>query len=132
MPSFNARSNEKLETCHVDLQRLFRYVVGYFDCSVLCGHRGMDEQNALFHAKPPKTTLQWPDGKHNSLPSLAVDVAPFPINWNNLKRFYYFGGFVKGISGLMGIDIRWGGDWDSDTLISDQSFNDLPHFELVH
>lgn len=30
-----------------------------------------------------------------------------------------------------GVKIRWGGDWDGDWIHTDQSFHDLPHFELV-
>jgi hypothetical protein len=30
----------------------------------------------------------------------------------------------------MNIKIRWGGDWDSDNIMKDQTFNDLPHFQL--
>jgi hypothetical protein len=30
-----------------------------------------------------------------------------------------------------GIELRWGGDWDRDGDRFDQSFNDLPHVELV-
>ena len=28
------------------------------------------------------------------------------------------------------ISIRWGGDWNGDGTLTDQTFNDLPHFEL--
>lgn len=27
--------------------------------------------------------------------------------------------------------IRWGGDWDRDHDVKDQTFNDLVHFEVV-
>ncbi len=30
----------------------------------------------------------------------------------------------------LGIELRWGGDWDRDAEFDDQTFNDLPHFEL--
>ena len=36
-----------------------------------------------------------------------------------------------GVASQMGIKIRWGGDWDRDTDLSDNRFNDLPHFELM-
>ena len=62
---------------------------------------------------------------------MAVDVCPYPIDWNNKERFYHFAGYVKGIADSMGIKIRWGGDWDGDTVFDDQSFHDLPHFELL-
>lgn len=68
---------------------------------------------------------------HNKTPSLAVDVAPWPIDWNDKNRFYHFAGRVQGIAQMFNIKIRWGGDWDSDNDLKDQNFYDLPHFELV-
>ena len=35
-----------------------------------------------------------------------------------------------GIASQMGIDIIWGGDWDGDTDLKDNAFDDLVHFEL--
>jgi len=138
MSSFSKRSQERLETCHPAIQILFEKVVKVFDCTVLCGHRGKDEQNDLFNSIPPKTRCKWPDSTHNTLPSTAVDVAPYyvekpHVRWDeeSLRRWYYFGGLVIGIADMRGIPIRWGGDWDRDTYILDQNFNDLPHFELV-
>ena len=53
-----------------------------------------------------------------------------PIDWNNKERFYLFAGFVKGIAAEMGIKLRLGADWDGDFTTRDQTFHDLPHFEL--
>jgi peptidoglycan L-alanyl-D-glutamate endopeptidase CwlK len=61
----------------------------------------------------------------------AVDLAPYPIDWKNTKRFYHFAGIVLGVATEMGIRIRWGGDWDMDDDLDDQSFMDLVHFEIV-
>ena len=128
MPKFGKRSKAKLETCHPDLQRLFNEVIKHFDCSILQGERGEEEQNEYY--RTGKSKLKFPQSKHNSSPSLAVDVAPYPIDWNDKHRFYYFAGFVKGIAASMGITLRWGGDWDGDNDLNDQTFFDLPHFEL--
>ena len=128
MPKFGKQSRTNLHACHQDLQNLFLEVVKYFDCSILEGFRGEIGQNKAFHEGRSK--LKYPESKHNKMPSLAVDVVPYPINWNDKERFYYFAGFVKGIASQLGIVIRWGGDWDSDTQVHDQTFFDLPHFEL--
>ena len=32
---------------------------------------------------------------------------------------------------MLGVRLRWGGDWDSDLEVDDNDFDDLPHFELV-
>lgn len=130
MPKFSNASKARLYTCHDDLQRLFNKVIEEYDCSILEGHRPQELQEEYF--RTGKSKVRWPNGKHNSQPSKAVDVAPWPIDWNDTNRFYHFGGYVKGVAQSMGIEIRWGGDWDGDTDLDDQTFMDLVHFELVN
>lgn len=129
MPKFSAYSKSKLMTANPLLRQLFEEVVKEFDCRVLCGARGEEEQDRAFHSGESK--LRFPNSKHNKFPSNAVDVAPYPVNWKDEKRFYFFAGYVKAKAEEMGIKIRWGGDWDSDTQVMDQTFFDLPHFEVV-
>ncbi len=43
----------------------------------------------------------------------------------------YFAGLVRGIAVSWGVKIRWGGDWDMDGDLKDNSFDDLVHFEIV-
>ena len=65
------------------------------------------------------------------MPSLAVDVVPYPVDWQDRERMTYFAGFVMGIARVkFGISLRWGGDWDLDTDLKDNKFDDLPHFEI--
>ena len=128
MPRFGKTSKRRLATCDNGLQNLFYEVVTHFDCSILVGHRGEEDQNKAFDEG--KSQVLCSKGKHNSNPSTAVDVAPYPIDWDDRERFIYFGGFVKGVALEMGIPLRWGGDWDNDTQLKDQKFNDLVHFEL--
>lgn len=128
MPQFGNASRRRLQTCDARLRRVFEEAVEQFDCTVLCGHRGEEEQNKAF--EDGKSKVRWPDGKHNSNPSRAIDVAPYPIDWEDTRRFYYFAGYVMGVANKLGIKLRWGGDWDRDTEVSDNSFNDLVHFEL--
>ena len=128
MPKFGRASKKRLKTCDEDLIFLFEEVVKYFDCTVLEGHRGKRLQNKYF--KEGKSKLKFPDGNHNKKPSKAIDVAPYPIDWDDRERMTYFAGFVKGMASALGIPIRWGGDWNSDTQVKDNNFDDLPHFEL--
>ena len=30
----------------------------------------------------------------------------------------------------MGVNLRWGGDWDQDFEVQDNKFDDFPHFEI--
>lgn len=108
---------------------MFERVVEVFDCKVVCGHRSQLAQDEAFANGFSKK--EWPNSKHNKRPSKAVDVAPYPINWSDVERFYYFAGHVMAFAKAMGIELRWGGDWDRDTQVRDQTFMDLAHFEVV-
>lgn len=129
MPRFSNRSKAALETCHPELQRLLNEAIRHIDFSVLEGHRGKEAQNDAFRRGYSK--LPWPHGKHNSTPSLAVDIAPYPIDWKDTERFVLFAGFILGLASQMGLAVRWGGDWDRDYRVKDERFRDLGHFELV-
>lgn len=129
MPSFSKRSKDALSTVHPDLKELFMEVIQFYDCIVLEGHRDKIAQDAAVAAGNSKTP--WPKSKHNSLPSRAVDAAPFPLNWKDRERFIYFAGYVKATADQMGIRLRWGGDWDNDNDMADNKFDDLVHFELL-
>ena len=128
MPKFGKRSMGRLNTCDEDLIALFQEVVKYFDCSVLEGHRGKEKQNKYFNEG--KSKLKYPEGRHNKKPSNAVDVVPYPVDWEDREQMSYFAGFVKGVAYKMGIPIRWGGDWNNNNDLKDNNFDDLPHFEL--
>ena len=129
MTKFSKQSLERLSTAHPNLQVLFREVVEGFDCSILEGHRDQPTQDKYYN--DGKSRLKWPEGKHNKVPSQAVDVAPCPIDWDDTARFYYFAGYVKGVADQLGIKIRFGGDWNLNTQVKDETFLDLVHFELI-
>ena len=129
MPEFSNSSKVKLETCHPDIQKVMNEVIKYFDCTILEGHRGSEAQNKAYNEG--KSLVIFPNGKHNKIPSEAVDVMPCPIRWKDINRLCYFAGFVVAIGLTMGIKLRWGKDWDMDTDLNDQAFKDGPHFELI-
>ena len=129
MPHFGTRSKRNLKTCDQRLQNIFNEVIKHIDCSVIEGHREEERQNKLY--EEGKTMVKFPDGRHNASPSRAADVVPYPIDWTDRERFTLFAGFVKGIAKAMyNIDLRWGGDWDNDWEVSDNRFDDFPHFEI--
>ena len=102
MPRFGGTSKKRLNTCDEDLVDLFNEVIKYFDCTVLEGHRGKDLQNKYYDEG--KSKVKFPYGKHNESPSHAVDVVPYPVDWNDTDRMYYFAlGFV--VSTLVSIVI---------------------------
>jgi len=129
---YGPTSKRRLAECHIDIQVVFNRVILYRDCSVLVGHREQEAQQHAFDTG--KSTLVWPESKHNKMPSDGVDVAPWfdvapHIRWNDRDSFYHFGGFVLGVAAELGIRLRWGGDWDGDQDLHDQKLMDLVHFE---
>ena len=128
MPKFGRRSRERLSTCDKRLQKVFNEVIKKVDCSILEGHRNGERQDMLF--EEGKTKVRFPNGRHNANPSRAVDVAPYPIDWDDRERFHLFAGFVIVIAHSMGINLRWGGDWNQNFEVDDNQFDDFPHFEL--
>ena len=128
MAKFGKSSKKRLETCDERLQKVFNEVVKHVDCSILEGHRSGERQDKLFNEG--KTKVKYPNGRHNANPSNAVDVAPYPIDWDDRERFHLFAGFVIGIAKSMGITLRWGGDWNMNFEVDDNQFDDFPHFEL--
>ena len=128
MPKFGKRSRERLASCHGDLRMVFNEVIKHVDCSILEGHREKERQNQLYDEG--KTKVLYPDGRHNDYPSNAVDVVPYPVNWEDRERMTLFAGFVIGVANQMGINLRWGGDWDQDFEVQDNKFDDFPHFEI--
>lgn len=113
-------SRERLSQCHPDLQRVVELAAGRYPMAVIQGHRGEKEQNEAFSRGNSK--LKWPNSKHNSLPSMAVDLVPMPLDWNNVKRFDELAVVVKAAAKELGVELVWGGDW--------KSFKDRPHYEL--
>ena len=129
MPSFGIASIARLDTCHIDLQQICELVIPNYDFSILEGFRSNARQDELF--RQGKSKLRAGESKHNQNPSGAVDIAPYPIDWDNTGRFYLLAGFMFQAAAGLGVTIRWGGDWDRDWDHKDQNLFDLPHFELV-
>jgi peptidoglycan L-alanyl-D-glutamate endopeptidase CwlK len=143
MGKFSQSSLDKLNTCAIPLRVLFNEVVQDFDCTVLEGKRSIEQQKENV-AKGVSKTM---DSRHLDEPlANAVDVAPYPLQWprkpksdspaelkrwmKDYARFYYFAGYVIATAKHLGVSVRFGGDWDGDFDIQEESFDDLVHWEL--
>lgn len=129
MPRFGKRSLSALEYVDTRLRSILEEVIQYWDFSVLEGHRGPEKQEEFYRSGASQ--VRWPDSKHNTLPSVAVDVAPYPIDWEDTERFVQLAGAILTVARQRGVELRWGGDWDRDGRMSDERFRDLAHFEIV-
>jgi peptidoglycan LD-endopeptidase CwlK len=63
--------------------------------------------------------------------SRAVDLAPYPIDWNNTARFDRLANLIFAAAKVERVDIRWGADWDHDGKPRERGESDSPHFELA-
>lgn len=138
MPVFSKTSKANLASCDPRLVKLFTEVIKVFDFTVLEGHRPVARQQALYaqgRTIPGQIVTQIDGvrkkGMHNYQPSKAVDAVPYPLDWNDTSRMYYFAGQVMATARALGLRVRWGGDWDNDTVTAEERFRDLPHFEVV-
>lgn len=117
---FGKHSLEQRATLHPDLIKVVDETSKESNITILCGHRGKEDQDKAY--ADGKSKLQWPKSRHNSFPSEAVDLAPFPLDWNNVKSFKDLAVKVKEAANKVGVEIEWGGDW--------VTFKDYPHFQL--
>ena len=124
MPRFGKRSRERLKGVDSRLVNVLNELVKIMDVTIIEGLRTKERQDELVAQGKSKTKYS----KH--IEGRAVDLAPYPIDWKDRERFHYMGGMVRGIGKQMGVNIRWGGDWDSDGEIKDNKFDDLVHVEI--
>lgn len=131
MPRLGKRSKSRLEGVDKRLVHLLEEVVKYFDITVIEGLRSQERQNQLVAEGKSKTKF----GKH--VQGLAVDIAPYPIDWKARDDFHYLGGWVLSTANKLGYKVRWGGDWNASSQFKgqrttkDNRFDDLVHFELL-
>ena len=126
---------ERLNSCDERLQKVVKKVIETWNIAVIYGYRNKAEQDKAFASG--KSKLKFPASKHNTFPSSAIDMLPVEvvnnretIDWKDRERMHYFAGFVIATAEAMGVALRWGGDWDGDTEVKDNGFDDLAHFEL--
>lgn len=129
-------SLKRLASCDPRLINVVMAVETRFPLKVLCGHRTKEEQDAAVASGNSQTPF--PGSKHNSLPSLAVDIVPIEkiggkefIDWNDRERMTLLAGFILTEGFHQGVKLRWGGDWNGDTATKDNKFDDLPHVEIM-
>lgn len=128
MNAFSRRSLDRLKTCDTRLQDVCHAALKRMDFAVLCGHRGQEEQNDAFERGMSK--LHWPNSKHNKTPSKAVDLAPYPINWQDTDSFKALAMIMIDEARRLHVPLRWGGDFNRNGVYGDDKFQDLPHFEI--
>jgi hypothetical protein len=107
-------------------------VIKSYDCQIEAGARSIDDEIAAIRAGTSRLTNPM-DSLHVVGPdrplALAVDVAPYPVDWTKSGRFCHFAGYVEKTAEVLGVPIRWGGEWNG-TWNKPGQLDDLDHFEL--
>lgn len=120
MPNFSKRSEKALSECDNKIKAVMYALIEHVDFSVTCGHRGKEEQNKAYRNGFSK--LKWPESKHNSLPSKAVDIYPYPYRQDySIEEWTAFCNYVVGFARGMGVNL-----WN---LGLNHGW-DYPHFEV--
>ena len=124
MYKFGKRSRERLKGVDARLVNVLNELIKIMDVTVIEGLRSAERQEELL--KKGATKVKY--SKH--MEGKAVDIAPYPVDWDDRDRFHYMGGMIRGIAKQLNVNVRWGGDWDSDGEVKDNNFDDLVHIEI--
>lgn len=118
---YGKKSLEVRSTLHPDLQKVVDETAEKVNCTLLCGHRNKKDQDDAFTRGASK--LKWPNSRHNTWPSEAVDIVPYPLDWKNIKAFKELAVKIKEAAKKVNVEVEWGGDW--------KNFRDYPHWQLT-
>lgn len=124
MYKFGKRSRKRLKGVDSRLVNVLNELIKIMDVTVIEGLRSAERQEELLAQGATKVKYS----KH--MEGKAVDICPYPIDWDDRDRFHYMGGMIRGIAKQLNVNVRWGGDWDSDGEVKDNNFDDLVHIEI--
>lgn len=147
------RSLERLQGVHPDLVRVVLRAIELTtqDFMVLEGVRTDKRQRELYGqgrtagelviagvdpklAKPGLQKVTWtlksnhfkqPDGCGH-----AVDLVPYPVDWNTISKFDAIADAMAQAAKELGVSIRHGADWNHNGRRREKGESDNPHFEL--
>lgn len=142
-------SKARLSTCDSDIQMVIETAIKLcpIDFGVAEGYRTIERQQELYNKRDANgkrlTKIDGINkkGNHNYFPSRAIDLYAYvngKASWE-AKDMIFIAGFITAVAemlrdaGAIKSKFRWGGNWDQDgEIISDQDFQDLPHFEITN
>ena len=145
----SSKSLNKLTNVHPDLVRVVQKAIelSTTDFSVTEGERSLAQQQANVK-KGVSQTLKSKHLKQDDGFVHAVDLVPYPVNWE-INAFYPIAHAMQQAAEALNVNIRWGGCWaklngdkrspmrmvkdysDARTKVGNKVFIDAPHFEIV-
>ena len=93
-----------------------------------CTAKGVPAQ----YAKPKLAKVTWLNNPLSSkhVSGHAVDLVPYPVDWNDLSKFDKVAKAMYAAAKELGVSIRWGANWDNDGKFREKGEYDSPHFEI--
>lgn len=131
---FSKQSEQRLTGLNPKLVQVVRLALQKTkqDFLVLEGLRTPQRQRELYNQgrTTPGKIVTW-TMKSNHLTGNAVDLVPYPVDWNTVEKFDQIALAMFSAANELGIKIRWGADWDMDGKSRERGESDSPHFELA-
>jgi peptidoglycan L-alanyl-D-glutamate endopeptidase CwlK len=132
---FSKKSLERLKKANPVLQLVFYRMleISDIDFGIVCTERTIEEQKELYKNGRSKIDGVTKLSKHNIAPAEAGDLMVFingQVSWES-HYYIYLGGLFKSVCAELGVQGRWGGNFDMDTDILEQDFDDIGHFEII-
>ena len=133
------KSKEKLKGVHPNLVKVIERAIQLSskDFMVIEGIRTPERQVELYAQgrTKPGPIVTWTLNSRHFIQKdgwgHAVDLVPWPVDWNDTKKFDAIAEAMFKASKELGTPIRWGADWDRDGRPRERGETDSPHFELV-
>ena len=129
MYKFSKRSLDNLSNVDKRLVDICNELIKEVDFTVIEGHRSLERQLELYQQGFSQIDGITKKGKHNYLPSRAIDIIPYKKGHNpfdgskeSSDMFKDLAIRFKRVANELNIKVEWGGDW--------KSFKDLPHFQI--
>lgn len=84
------------------------------------------------YAQPSVAKVTWLNNPFASkhCDGKAVDLVPYPVDWQDLKKFDAIAKAMLQAAKELGVPVRWGADWDGDGKPRERGESDSPHFEI--
>jgi len=137
--SLGKRSIDNLSGVHPLLVDVVKLAISRStqDFAVICGVRTIEQQKELYAQgrTKPGNIVTW-TMKSRHLPDSygygrAVDIVPFPVDWNSPSKFDAINDAMQAAASDLGLTIRWGADWDQDGNPREKGETDSPHWEII-
>lgn len=134
----NAKSRTNLTGVHPNLVKcvLAAAETCPVEFRVIEGVRSLERQKELYaigRTKPGRKVTWTLNSKHRIQAdgtAHAVDLLPAPYDWKDTKPFDIVAKAMFDAAHKLGIEIRWGADWDEDGQPRERGETDSPHFEI--